>query len=91
MKNRLIITLFLAIGLSGCAAGMVGVHQGNIDAYTTLIVKLGPKEQDTANEAKEREMWAAELKKSLDALSEYQPQNAEEQRKKLEYTLDVEL
>lgn len=91
MKNKLLITCCLVLAISGCAAGMVGVHQGNIDVYTNLIVKLGPQDQDTAAETKERNMWAMKLKSSLDSLSEYKPKHAEEQRKHLEYTLDIQL
>lgn len=91
MKFRLLITCWLVLTLSGCAAGMIGVHQGNIDVYTNLIVKLGSKDQNTHAEAKERDMWAMKLKSALDSLSEIKPKNAEEQRKHLEYTLDVQL
>lgn len=91
MKIRLLITCCLVLTLSSCAAGMIGVHQGNIDVYTNLIVKLGPQDQDTSTEAKEREMWAMKLKISLDSLSEYKPKEAEIKRKHLEYTLDIQL
>lgn len=91
MKNKLLVTCCLVIVLTGCAAGMIGVHQGNIDVYTNLIVKLGPQDQDSASEAKDREMWVMKLKDSLDSLSEIRPKVAEEQRKQLEYTLDIKL
>jgi hypothetical protein len=91
MKFKALLTCGLVLAISGCAAGMIGVHQGNIDTYKILLAKLGPQDQDTADEAKEREMWARKLKISLDSLSEYKPKDAEEQRKRLEYTFDVQL
>lgn len=55
MKNSKLLALgMFAVILFGCAAGMVGVHKGNIAAGEAGLHSLGPENEDTPEEARKR-------------------------------------
>ena len=85
LKRLIYVLVFVA--MTGCAAGMRGVHTGTIEANSTVIQKLGPISEDTDDEARRRELHWNNIENALSELAEYYPAEAEQWRKTVSDTL----
>ena len=70
MKHKLLISGLFVITLTGCAAGMVGVHKGNIAAGEAGLHSLGPESEDTPDEAVKRVRFNAMIEEAKIKLQE---------------------
>ncbi|GBL04929.1 hypothetical protein [Glaciecola sp. KUL10] len=87
MALRIFFIIILLFSLIGCAAGMRGVHTGNIEIYANLIQELGPVIDDTEDEARRRKLYWNSLEESLQGLKNYYPAEAEQWRITVQETL----
>jgi VIT1/CCC1 family predicted Fe2+/Mn2+ transporter len=91
MKNKLFITSLLILSLGGCAAGMANVHRSNVDIYTNLLLELGSKSEDSADETRKREIYLEKLSKGLQGLEEVSPSEAQTKRESVERILETKV
>jgi hypothetical protein len=91
MKNKLLITVFMALSLSGCASGMANVHRSNVDVYTNLLVELGSQSEDTADEARRRSLYLEKLNESIKGLEAANPSEGAIKRESVERVLGTKL
>lgn len=75
--NKLLLILAITL-TTGCVAGMVGVHKGNIAAGEAGLYSLGPENEDTSDEAIKRIRFNAMIKEAKIKLH----QIAEQERNK---------
>jgi hypothetical protein len=67
--NKLLLVL-ITIMITGCAAGMVGVHKGNVAAGEAGLYSLGPESEDTSEEARKRVHFNAMIEEAEIGLHE---------------------
>lgn len=67
--NKLLLILAITL-TAGCAAGMVGVHKGNIAAGEAGLYSLGPESEDTPDEAIKRVRFNAMIEEAKRGLQE---------------------
>jgi hypothetical protein len=92
LKMKMVAGLIITISvLSGCAAGMAGVHRGNADVYTTLLVELGPKSEDTADEKRRRPIYMVKLIESIKALEKVSPNEGKIKRDYVEKLFNTKI
>ena len=73
------LALILIVTLSGCSAGMVGVHKGNIAAAEAGLHALGPESEDTTEEAAKRVRFNAMIEEAKIELNEIAQQERDKQ------------
>lgn len=91
MKGNILVSILLISSLAGCAAGMAGVHNGNIDVYTNLLVELGPEAEDTSDEARRRSIYLVKLNESLKGLEAINPSQAQIRQEAAERILGTKI